>query len=292
LWNLQCLLRHTLQYSDDQLRCLIDCVGGRTQKPDNVPTKANIQAGLQWLVGGAQPGDTLLFIFCGYGAQHPSEPQCDEHEGYLVPVDFAEDLPADFFDSATNRSQPTSPSTSCKGYRLIPMLEVSGYISQLPPMCRMSVMLDCCYSAMPGAGINTFAPATFPKVKRGNVDYQKLRDFISRPRFLELPVLPVQHTPAHIQRNPVAKCWLQCFSGSRLEEWAAEFPIEGTVQGAFSWTFLKALARGHFHCGLYQFQRVMADMLADLKVHFRGVEQSFVLQLSESASMQDVVLWT
>merc|ERR1712108_10455 len=118
--------------------------------------------------------------------------------------------------------------------------------------------------------------------------YNKLRDFISRPRFLELPVLPVQHTPAHLQRNPVAKCWLHCFSGSRLEEWSAEFPIEGTVQGAFCWSFLKALARGHFHCGVYQFLKDLATVLADLKLHFKGVEQTPVLQLSQTASTQDV----
>mmetsp|Transcript_14524 Transcript_14524/g.51077 ORF Transcript_14524/g.51077 Transcript_14524/m.51077 type:complete len:1789 (+) Transcript_14524:100-5466(+) len=290
LWNLQCLLRHTLQYGDDHLRLLIDCVDGRTQKPERAPTKANIQAGLQWLVSGAQPGDNLLFIFCGYGAQHPSVPGSDQYEGYLVPVDFASDLPADFFDPKVERSVPAKGSP---GYRLVPMMELSYYISQLPPICRMSVMMDCCYASVPNisvSGSNT--PWTFPKIARGQVDYSKLRDFISRPRFLELPVLPVQHTPPHIQPSGLVKCWLHCFFGSKLEEWSAEFPIEGTVQGAFSWAFLKALARGHFHCGLYQFQRMLTEMLADLKVHFRGVEQTPVLQLSQTASMQDVVLWT
>jgi len=98
LWNLQCLLRHTLQYGDDQLRLLIDSVDGRPQKPDRMPTKANILAGLQWLTADAQPGDRLLFIFCGYGAQHPRTPGSDQYEGYIVPVDFAADLPANFFE--------------------------------------------------------------------------------------------------------------------------------------------------------------------------------------------------
>jgi len=153
-------------------------------------------------------------------------------------------------------------------------------------------MMDCCYASIPGINPSSGSPWTFAKVNRGQVDYSKLRDFISRPRFLELPILPVQHTPAHLQPNGPIKCWLHAFSGSKLEEWSAEFPIEGTVQGAFSWAFLKALARGHFHCGLYQFQRMLTEMLADLKVHFKGVEQTPVLQLSQSASMQDVVLWT
>jgi len=291
LWNLQCLLRHTLQYGDTQLRLFIDGVDGRPQKPDRIPTKANIQAGLNWLFADAQPGDNLLFIFCGYGAQQPRMPGSDQHEGYLVPVDFAADLPVDFFDNSANH---TAAGSFGAGYRLVPMLELSEHISRLPEGCQMTVMMDCCYSVLPGISPSSSSTATFSKVNRGKVDYKKLRDFISRPRFLELPPLPVQHTPAHLWQQPFAtpRCNLHSFSGSKMEEWSAEFPIEGTVQGAFSWAFLKALARGHFHCGVYQFQRMLTDMLADLKVHFRGVEQTPVLQLSQAASMQDVVLWT
>merc|ERR1711972_35053 len=143
--GLQCLLRHTLQYGGDQLRLLIDSVDGRPQKPERAPTKANIQAGLQWLVNEAQPGDNLLFIFCGYGAQHPRAPQSDQYEGYIVPVDFAADLPAGFFDGGgdcRSSSEPCqgspAPNTSMMGfgqpgYRLVPLLELSSYISQLPP---------------------------------------------------------------------------------------------------------------------------------------------------------------
>merc|ERR1712039_734452 len=155
-------------------------------------------------------------------------------------------------------------------------------------------MMDCCYSLLPSVSPASNIPATFQKVRRGKVDYNKLRDFISRGRFLQLPVLPVQHTPAHLLNTPrgFPQCRLHCFSGSKLEEWSAEFPIEGTVQGAFSWAFLKALARGHFHCGVYQFQQMLTQLLSDLKIHFKGVRQTPLLQLSQSASMQDVVLWT
>jgi len=64
------------------------------------------------------------------------------------------------------------------------------------------------------------------------------------------------------------------------------------VQGAFSWAFLKALAQGHFHCGLYQFQQLLSQLLSSLKVHFQGLEQLAVFQLSEDASLQDVVMKT
>jgi len=208
-----------------------------------------------------------------------------------VPSDFAADLPSDFFNAVPG-GDPTPADKGGAGYRLISMLEINDYISRLPAMCRMTVVFDCCYSVLPSVNPQSNFPPTFSKVERGRVDYAKLRDFISRPRFLELPVLPVQHTPGHLRVHSFPSCWLHCFSGCKLEEWCAEFPIEGTVQGAFSWAFLKALARGHFHCGVYQFQQMLTHMLSDLKVHFKGVEQTPLLQLSQAAGMQDVVLWT
>eukprot|EP00929_Paragymnodinium_shiwhaense_P097726 TRINITY_DN59342_c0_g1_i1.p1 TRINITY_DN59342_c0_g1~~TRINITY_DN59342_c0_g1_i1.p1 ORF type:complete len:1827 (+),score=630.77 TRINITY_DN59342_c0_g1_i1:155-5635(+) len=292
IWSLQCLLRHTLRYGDDQLRLLLDGADGRQTRADRLATKANMIAGLQWLISGAQPGDNLMFVFCGYGAQHPRSPGLPDHEAYLVPSDFGADMPPNFF-SASPQPVADPRMAASHGYRLLALAELNEFISRLPAGCHMTVMLDCCYSVLPTVSpVSNFSP-TFPRVDRGRVDYAKLRDFISRPRFLELPVLPISHTPAHL-RNRVMfpSCTLHCFSACRLREWCGEFPIEGTVQGAFSWSFLKALARGHFHCGIYQFLKDLATVLADLKLHFKGVEQTPVLQLSQPASTQDVVLWT
>eukprot|EP00434_Breviolum_minutum_P044318 symbB.v1.2.039568.t1/scaffold6654.1/size18891/2 len=43
IWNLHCLLRHTLRYSQEQLQILADGFDGRP-RPDKMPTKANIMA--------------------------------------------------------------------------------------------------------------------------------------------------------------------------------------------------------------------------------------------------------
>eukprot|EP00930_Biecheleria_cincta_P038654 TRINITY_DN26554_c0_g1_i4.p1 TRINITY_DN26554_c0_g1~~TRINITY_DN26554_c0_g1_i4.p1 ORF type:complete len:1627 (+),score=511.56 TRINITY_DN26554_c0_g1_i4:102-4982(+) len=328
VWNIQCLLRYTLQYSSDQIKVLVDSAYGRP-RPDRAPTKANILAGLQWLVADAQPRDHLLFFFSGYGAQHARSPGSDKCEGYLVPLDFAEDLPGNFFEevarSLAESSGPAEASFDPKaaaggedrgnaaldessravaaaraargnteaGYRLLSLLEVRDFFCQLPKGCNASVCFDCCYSVLPGVGPRSNCPATFARVQRGKVEYEKLRDFISRPRFLELPTLPVQHTPGHLPRNnSFPACTLHCYSGCRLKEWCAEFPIEGTVQGAFSWAFIKALAQGHFHCGLQQLQQLIVQLVRSLQAQFRGVEQLPVVQCSEAASLQDVVLCT
>eukprot|EP00927_Polykrikos_kofoidii_P007853 TRINITY_DN13225_c0_g1_i1.p1 TRINITY_DN13225_c0_g1~~TRINITY_DN13225_c0_g1_i1.p1 ORF type:complete len:2011 (-),score=426.78 TRINITY_DN13225_c0_g1_i1:51-5642(-) len=336
VWSFQCLLRHTLRYKEDQIRVLVDGDISR-ERAELIPTKANILAGLQWLVSGAMPGDSLLLFFAGYGAQHPRSPNDpDQYEAYFVPSDFAADLPADFFAHGSKASASPSvgtTSTTASGvasaintpigrqpwlvpriaprsgyaavpvgvsvlaptasYRLIASAEILDYACRLPPTSTLTLILDSCYSVLPGVSpVSNFAP-TFKKVDHGHVDYNKLKDFLSRPRFLELPVLPVSHTPPHLwSPRPFPACLLHCLSACRLQEWCSEFPIEGTVQGAFSWSFIKALARGHFHCGIYQFLRLQATALTDLKIHFKGVEQTPVLQLSQAAGTQDIVLWT
>lgn len=287
VWNMQCLLRHTLLYTADQIRVLVDAAD-RTPRPDRLPTKANIIAGLQWLVSGAMPGDNLLFVFCGYGTQHPRTPGSDKMEGYLVPSDFAADLPQKFFQAGQEME-----ATAGMAYRLLSLLEVHDFIMQLPAACRLSIVLDCCFSVLPGVGPESNCPASFKKVQLGPIDHLKLQDYLSRPRYLEVPPLPVQHTPSYLPRSSsYPSCVLHCFSGCRIKEWCAEFPIEGTVQGAFSWAFLKALAQGHFHCNLQQFHQTVATLLTNLKVHFQGFQQIPLLQISQAATMQDIVLWT
>merc|ERR1712242_241262 len=107
-------------------------------------------------------------------------------------------------------------------------------------MGRASIVLDCCYSCIPSVSPTSNFSGNFPKVSWGQVDYKRLRDFISRPRFLELPILPVQHASSDVSDGSFPKCWLHVFGGCRLEQWCAEFPIEGTVQGAFTWAFIRA----------------------------------------------------
>eukprot|EP00435_Cladocopium_sp_Y103_P045313 s3051_g13.t1 len=59
-------------------------------------------AGLEWLVSTSQPGDHLLLVFSGYGCQHPRSPGSEKCESYLVPSDFADELPKDFFKIMEN----------------------------------------------------------------------------------------------------------------------------------------------------------------------------------------------
>eukprot|EP00811_Abedinium_folium_P009737 NODE_1899_length_2341_cov_7.087624.p1 GENE.NODE_1899_length_2341_cov_7.087624~~NODE_1899_length_2341_cov_7.087624.p1 ORF type:complete len:729 (+),score=192.80 NODE_1899_length_2341_cov_7.087624:44-2188(+) len=297
VWSLQCLLRYTLQYDSEQVRSLLDSADGIPTAPERVPTRENIIEGLEWLCDGAKSGDSLLFAFCGYGTQQPRTPDSDQYEAYLVPTDFAADLPSGLLMSSLESPPPEVNAwalhdSRAKGYRLISLLEINNCLCRLPAGCRATVLFDCCYPVIPSVSPMQNWSSTFSRVDRGQVDYIKLRNFLSRPRFLELPPMPVRHTARHLRANVFPACFVHSFSACKLREWSAEFPIEGTVQGAFSWAFLKALSACHFHCGVYQFQQVLTKVLLDLKTHFMGVEQTPLLQLSQSAAMQDVVLAT
>merc|ERR1719329_1267691 len=103
---------------------------------------------------------------------------------------------------------------------------------------------------------------------------------MSRPRFLDLPPLPAALTPPSLRNAKLPECQVHCFSACRNTEWGAEMPIEGTVQGAFVWAFVKAFAALGYQCSLQNLQRKLEDITADLKLRFKGVEQTPVLQLS------------
>jgi len=121
------------------------------------------------------------------------------------------------------------------------------------------------------------------------VDYSKLRNYIARPRFLYLPTLPVRHTPKTLVTDP-PRCRVYALSACQLFEYCSEMPIEGTVQGAFTWGFIKALAANQFRCNVTTTHRVIVNIMKDLKQHFKGIDQTPVAQISQTATMTDVVI--
>ncbi|KAI7741300.1 hypothetical protein M8C21_009367 [Ambrosia artemisiifolia] len=55
-----------------------------------IPTKRNMQAALQWLVRGCQPGDSLFVYYAGHACKVPDEDgdEIDGYDGALCPVDY------------------------------------------------------------------------------------------------------------------------------------------------------------------------------------------------------------
>jgi len=313
VWNLQCLLRHSLQYAEDQVRCLVEGPESCPSPPSCQPTRANILQGIQWLTSGINPeGQNLLFYFGGYGTQQPQEHPDGLYEAHLVPVDFAEDLPAGFLDdhslsspsSPSRRPRPptraahsdASPSEGSHGgcnYRLIPLTDLANAIGRLPPTCKATLILDCCHSIVPGIGGGAGGiPAAFPCVTMDPTDVVRPRaaagtGFVSQLRLLQLPPLP------RSLRRPsvtISQCCCHCYSACDRAQWCAELLIEGCVQGAFTFSFVKALTAGHLRTTVHQHAKAMHNILGDLRYNFRWIEQTPVLRLSATAKQQDYVL--
>lgn len=285
VWNVQCLLRHSLQYGEDKVRCFIDGSEFCPSPPSRQPTKANILDGIQWLISSASPGDNLFFYFSGYGTQQPQmEGGGSLHEAFLVPSDFADDLPASFFQ------YPGQHNPRAGTYRLVSLTEISNALLRLPPGCKVTLVFDCCNSVVPNISQKNPAPAAFRRVAMEPTDHvpRPLNNALSsQPRFLELPPLPIPSTRV-TPGTPLCNC--HCYSASQSEQWCAEFPIEGCVQGAFTWTFVKALTAGHLHTTVQQHGKALHSILAELRFHFRWIDQTPVIQLSTSAKLQDYVL--
>lgn len=82
-------VRHFLMkhgYKDQDMVILTD----DQRDPRCVPTRANIIRGMQWLVKGAQPNDSLFLHYSGHGGQ-TEDLDGDEDDGYdetIYPVDY------------------------------------------------------------------------------------------------------------------------------------------------------------------------------------------------------------
>ncbi|KAJ3008255.1 Ca(2+)-dependent cysteine protease [Thoreauomyces humboldtii] len=88
------------------------------------PLRRNIEQAMQWLVNGAQAGDSLFFHFSGHGSQQKDE-DGDESDGVdetICPSDFK--TAGQITDDVMNAIM----------------------VRPLPPGCRLTALFDCCHS--------------------------------------------------------------------------------------------------------------------------------------------------
>lgn len=81
--NIRGILLNNCGYTQNNVRVL-------TEESPTLPTRANMEANIKWLVSGCKPGDTLFFYYSGHGARLP-DTNGDETDGsdeVLVPLDY------------------------------------------------------------------------------------------------------------------------------------------------------------------------------------------------------------
>eukprot|EP00929_Paragymnodinium_shiwhaense_P118342 TRINITY_DN90272_c0_g1_i1.p1 TRINITY_DN90272_c0_g1~~TRINITY_DN90272_c0_g1_i1.p1 ORF type:complete len:1981 (+),score=613.44 TRINITY_DN90272_c0_g1_i1:152-5944(+) len=391
-WNIQCLLRQSLHYREDQVRCLVDGTAAScSSSPATDPTRNNILQGLQWLINDARPGDNLLFAFSGYTTTQPTA-KLDSHLrllhsqaigveddrlfSFLVPADFADDLPPGFplqrgahgspvvdnlsrsvssavqrtpsatprypsrapspapsnassavYGGAVYRGRPRSVSPGPRvvrytsgpaqpqaryvergpAYRLVAVAEIRNMLMKVPRGCKVTILLDSSAALVPGVvgegttgpGHNRISPAAgsewMPTTngKSGSKVPPEVRT-----RWLDLPILPSISQPAPLDcvsladtsQSSAPSCVCHCYSACGQDKRCAELPIEGVLQGAFTWAFVKSLTACHLEGTLQQHSKALYSILADLQSHFRWLDQAPMLQLGGPATPQDYLL--
>ncbi|CAE7407419.1 MCA1, partial [Symbiodinium sp. CCMP2456] len=212
-WNVQCLLRQSLQYTEAQVRCLVDYAESSSTPSNRRPTRDNIIAELQWLTSNAKQGDNVLLYFSGYGTQQPDAEVDGLYQGYLVPADFADDLPEDIageVERCCKTGSQLSPEMAQRaadagGYRLVPMSLITSALHTLSSSCKATVIFDCCQSSVlpllrpsdhvgqgvaPGPG-----PPRFKKLKPPSEQVAPPTSDMSRQRLLGLPALSQSSHP-------------------------------------------------------------------------------------------------
>lgn len=81
--NIRNVLVANMGYNQNNIRMLTD-------ETSTLPTRANIEASISWLVSNCKAGDTLFFHYSGHGAniRDASGDETDGRDEVLVPLDF------------------------------------------------------------------------------------------------------------------------------------------------------------------------------------------------------------
>lgn len=186
---------------------------------DTRATRANILAGLKWLVTGAKKGDVLVFHYSGHGTQvvDTSGDEVDHKDEAICPHDF-----------------PTA------GFITDDVLR--GIFSTLPAGANLDVFLDSCHSgtATRELLLQASAPPELAVTHRYLEPPIDSGFFIeTNPRLKTRPILK----PAAGEKQLVIVPGLNhvLWAGCRDNQTSAEASIGGVTRGIFTYAYCKTL---------------------------------------------------
>jgi hypothetical protein len=181
-------------------------------------TKANILAGLKWLISGAKAGDVLIFHYSGHGSQvaDVSGDEIDKKDETICPHDYA-----------------TAGMLKDDDFRQI--------FKGLSPGVNLDVILDSCHS---GTGTREM-----PAVGVEELTYRYIEPPLDYGYFLDAnPSIPVRGIlkPSAEEggtRQVVIVPGLNhvLWAGCRDNQTSAEASIGGVIRGAFTYWFCRNL---------------------------------------------------
>ncbi len=230
---------------------------------DEEVVKDRIEAEWKWLVKGAQPGDTLVFMFAGHGSQTADEN--DDEEDGVDELLCLHDM--DFDDAGT--------------YLLDD--EISKMTRRVPEGVSLTMIFDCCHSGtatrmLLAPGARSLAPAKEPLVdpvstfaRVSLVQPARARSLDAAPdlartlapetpeeerqvvlvRYIEPPL----HIRERMHRNGVRKGFQKSraggrdemnhvlYSGCKSDQTSADAWIDNEFHGAFSFYFCRQVRK-------------------------------------------------
>ncbi|KNE55757.1 hypothetical protein AMAG_01634 [Allomyces macrogynus ATCC 38327] len=200
--------------------------------PWKIPTKRSIVTAMQWLVAGAQPGDSLFLHYSGHGG-HTEDLDGDEDDGHdetIYPVDHAK----------------SGMLTDDEMHAIL--------VKPLPPGVKLTVVFDSCHSGtaldlpfiyLPDGRCKTRATGI---KKAGETAKQFGKDLMTRGSLgaalgLATTLMAAARAkPAErVTAEKTSQADVVMFSGCKDSQTSADATIQGQATGAMSWALLQAL---------------------------------------------------
>jgi hypothetical protein len=217
------------------------------QKGDQtIPNKANILAGLEWLVKGTAEGDTIFFQYSGHGTQTPSDTEADGQNEAIVPVDV--------FDAEWPEN-------------LIMDDDLHNFLcDQVPDGVKCICIYDCCHSAtMEDLKVTTDGDKTTVAPSNGDsAPAAKSRSLVPPPHVAKKikSVRKASRSRGLISKKLGTK-YIWVYSGCQDNQTSADAFIGGKHQGALSWALGEALKEASFNATYMELIDATKKKLAD-----------------------------
>jgi hypothetical protein len=187
------------------------------------PTRANILAGFEWLLAGAEAGDVLFLHYSGHGTYIPNsmsgldaEAEVSGSDSCIVPLDYA-----------------TAGILTDDALRV-------NLANAVPSGVTLFAVFDSCYS-----GSVLDLRYTYTDDSRGPTTRARtLAEGRAAPNFGEWRSAAIASENLSVPETGGAVVMM---SGASDFQTAADAWIGGTAQGAMSWAFLETVASVHLH---------------------------------------------
>lgn len=188
---------------------------------DNNATTANIKAGLNWLVSGAQPGDVLVFHYSGHGSQIPgNEP--DGLDEIICPVDL---------DWQT---------------KMITDNDLREIFDRVPNGVNVTVILDSCHSGTMLDQAQQFQPLGpgVPRTEAAEKGSRYMPPPANIASLMEGRI--VKHRVLHEMRGRDVNVTALLISGCQSTQTSADAYVAGNYHGAATYALCDALKRSNY----------------------------------------------